>query len=93
MNDLLVGKLVRLAAYDPEEIGKALSRWTRDSEYWRLMATSPAHIPSANGAIKFLEKEMDKLDASLYFFGVRRLDDNALIGEMVLKYGLGFDTP
>ncbi len=84
MNDLLVGKLVRLAAYDPEEMGKAFSRWTRDSEYWRLMDTSPARMPSANGVTKHIEKDMDELDASIYFFGVRRLDDNALIGEMIL---------
>ena len=84
MNDLLVGKLVRLAAYDPEEMGKAFSRWTRDSEYWRLMDTGPARLPSTKGATKHFEKDLEELDPSIYFFGVRRLDDNALIGEMVL---------
>lgn len=84
MNDLLVGNLVRLAAYDPEEMGKAFSRWTRDSEYWRLMDTSPARMPSSNRVTKFIEKDMDELDASIYFFGVRRLEDDALIGEMIL---------
>jgi len=84
MNDLLAGKLVRLAAYDPEEMGKAFSRWARDSEYWRLMDSGPARMPSAKKAKEFFEKDMDELDASIYFFGVRRLADDALIGEMVL---------
>ena len=85
MNDLLAGKLVRLAAYDPEEVGKAFSRWTRDSEYWRLMDSGPAHIVSARDATAFFDKQVSDQNSGDYFFCVRRLADDSLIGEMVLE--------
>jgi len=85
MNDLLTGKLVRLAPYDPEEIGKAFSKWSRDSEFWRLMGAGAAFMPSARQATKFFEKDMGELSPAVHFFGVRTLADDSLIGEMALE--------
>ena len=84
MKDIYTGKLVRLAAYDPEEVGKAFSTWSRDSEYWRLMDSGPAHLFSARDAVKHFEKEMEEPDTGVYFFGVRTLAEDKLIGEMIL---------
>ncbi len=85
MNTLFTGKLVRLAAYDPEEVGKAFSKWSRDSEFWRLMGAGAAFMPSAKDATKFFEKEMEELVPGMHFFGVRTLADDALVGEMALE--------
>lgn len=84
MNEILTGKLVRLAAFDPEEAGKAFSTWTRDSEYWRLMSSGAARLPSVREATKFFEKDVEEMDTGIYAFGVRTLADDTLIGEMVL---------
>lgn len=85
MNEVLSGKLVRLAAFDPEEVGKAFSGWTRDSEYWRLMTSGTAYVPSVKEATRYYEKEFKEPDAGVYAFGVRTLADEKLIGEMVLE--------
>jgi len=85
MNNILTGKLVRLAAFDPEEVGKSFSTWTRDSEYWRLMDAGAAFMPSAKDAVKHFEKEVEELNAGSYFFAVRTIPEDKLIGEMVLE--------
>ena len=84
MNDIYTGKLVRFSAYDPEELGKAFSKWSRDSEYWRLMDAGAARLHSAKHATAFFEKEFEELSPAIYFFGVRTLADDQLIGELVL---------
>lgn len=84
MNELLTGKLVRLAAFDPEEMGKAFSSWTRDSEYWRLMDASVARLSSTKAATRYFEKEAGEPGAGVFPFSVRTMLDNQLIGEMVL---------
>ncbi|MCI0551371.1 MAG: GNAT family N-acetyltransferase [Anaerolineae bacterium] len=84
MKDILTGNLVRLAAFDPEEVGKAFSGWSRDSEYWRLMDSGAIRLQSTKEAVKNFEKEVEELAPGVYFFGVRRLADDVLIGEMVL---------
>ena len=84
MNDLLTGTLVRLAAYDPEEVGKAFSSWSRDSEYWRLMDMGAVRLHSSKEATRFFTEEIEELSSAIYFFGVRTLANDKLIGEMVL---------
>jgi len=84
MNELLTGKLIRLAAFDPEEMGKAFSTWSRDSELWRLMDAGVVRLPSAKEAVKHFEKDLEEPDMGVYFFTARRLADDKLIGEIVL---------
>jgi len=83
-NDLLTGALVRLAAFDPQTMAEALSRWGRDSEYWRLLASDPARLHSTKATREWLEKELDKEPPLFYMFSIRTLDDDRLVGEIGL---------
>ncbi len=47
MNNLLHGQLVRLAAANSETDAEAMGRWSRDSEYLRLLDSDPATPKSA----------------------------------------------
>ena len=85
MKYIYTGRLVRFSAYDPEELGKAFSKWSSDSEYWRLMDAGAARLHSAKQATKFFEKEFEELSPDIYFFGVRTLADDQLVGEMILE--------
>ena len=83
-HQLLKGNLVYLTVEDPQVMAEALSRWSLDSEYWRL-AASDAAIPRSSKAIKgWLEKEMATENPQLFMFAIRRLEDNQLIGEIDL---------
>jgi len=84
VNDIYTGRLVRFSAYDPEEIGKAFSKWARDSEYRRMSDARAASLPSTKQTIKFFEKDLEELSPAVHFFGVRTLADDKLIGELVL---------
>lgn len=84
MKELLTGNFVRLAAFDPEELGKVFSTWSRDSEYWRLMDASVARPTSAKAATQYFEKEHAEPATGIYAFSVRTVADDKLIGEMVL---------
>lgn len=83
-NDLLTGSLVYLAAVDPQTMAEALSRWGRDSEYWRLLASDPARLHSAKATREWLEKEMDNKRSPFYMFSIRTLEDDSLVGEIGL---------
>jgi len=85
MNNLLTGKLVRLAACDPEEMGKSFSIWSRDSEYFRLMSAGAASMSSIRQMKGYFEKDVDDATLATHFFGVRTIADDRLIGEMNLE--------
>jgi RimJ/RimL family protein N-acetyltransferase len=84
MEDLLHGELVRLTAEDPQTLAQALSRWARDSEYWRLLASDAAYTHSVKSTKDWLEKELEKDSPSFYLFAIRSLEDDRLIGEIGL---------
>jgi RimJ/RimL family protein N-acetyltransferase len=84
MNDIFTGKLVRLSAYDPEEMSKAYSRWNRNSEYQRLLSSSAIPLQSATAASEWMEEELRKVSPASYFFSIRTLADDQLIGELGL---------
>lgn len=83
-NNLFHGRLVRLSAEDPEKVLEYLSRWGRDSEYWRLAMDEPAMWYSRRENKEFIEKELlgDQLDQ--FFFMIRTLEDDRIIGEIGL---------
>lgn len=83
-NSLFHGRLVRLSAEDPEKVLEYLSRWGRDSEYWRLAMDEPAMWYSRRENKEFIEKELlgDQLDQ--FFFMIRTLEDDRIIGEIGL---------
>jgi RimJ/RimL family protein N-acetyltransferase len=86
MKDVFTGKLVRLSAVGPEEMSKAFSRWNRDSEYTRLLMMSAQPLSSAKAIQKWMEKDMEEISPTEFFFTIRTLGDDKLIG------GLGLDV-
>jgi RimJ/RimL family protein N-acetyltransferase len=85
MKDILTGKFVRLSAFDPEEMSKAWSRWYRNSEYVRLLNSSPRPMFSAKAELKWMEEEVNELTPGDFFFAIRTLVDDRLIGELALE--------
>ena len=60
MKDIFTGKLVRLSAFDPEEMSKAFPRWNLNSEYFRLLNSSARPMQSVKAAAKWMEKEAEE---------------------------------
>jgi RimJ/RimL family protein N-acetyltransferase len=77
-NDLLIGRLVRLAAFDPETDAEIVARWSRDTEYHRLADNDPAYPRSARRTREWLERDSDHA----FGFAVRTLSDDRLIGDI-----------
>lgn len=79
--DLYTGKLVRLKAVDSQKLAEALTRWGRDSEYWRLLSTGPAGQYTLKGTKEWLDKSLEKDPPSELIFQIHTLEDDRLIGE------------
>lgn len=84
MKDILKGKLVQLAAVDPEEVGKHFADWNRDSEFKRLLDTDAPRLHSAKTVKAWLEKELEKTGNTMYWFTIRAAADNQLLGDINL---------
>lgn len=84
--DIFTGKLVRLAAVDTQRLAEAFSRWGRDSEYRRLLASNPARLHSVKSTKAWLEKDLEKGPPQILLFEIHTLEDDRLIGET------GFDN-
>jgi RimJ/RimL family protein N-acetyltransferase len=74
----LRGTLVRLAAPDADRDAAEMAAWSRDSEMLRLMDDDPAR-PWSPGRLQERMNAEPKLDH--FWFMVRRIDDDRLIGE------------
>ena len=83
-NDLFRGKLVRLSMDEPEVVAEAFARWTRDSEYWRLLAAEPSRPNSVKATREWVEKELYKDPPDFHMFTIHHLEDDRLIGELGL---------
>ena len=70
MNDIFTGKLVRLSALDAGELSKAFSRWTRDSEFCRLINSNVTVTASPNAIQKWLEKDLDEQSVNQHWFSI-----------------------
>lgn len=84
MKDIYKGKLVRLSGINPEEINQAFARWGRDSEFRRLMDSGVSSMASPTAIKKWLEKELEEQSVKQYWFSVRKLDDDKLLGDVDL---------
>lgn len=84
MNDIFTGKLVRLSAVDPEELGKSFARWNRDSEFTRLLNMAVRPLSSAKATQKWMEEFVGEVSPVEYPFTIRTLDENKLIGGLSL---------
>ena len=85
MNDILKGELVRLSAVDPDEFGKAFSRWNRDSEFMRFLDSSPTNLRSQKGLKKSLEEDLEDQKSDRHWFTIRALADDKLLGDIDLS--------
>jgi RimJ/RimL family protein N-acetyltransferase len=83
-NDLFNGKLVRLEAADLDVAAEAFTRWSLDSEYYRLLDSDVCHLWSKNKTREWLEKNLLNEKPDLYSFMIRTLDSDRLIGEIGL---------
>jgi RimJ/RimL family protein N-acetyltransferase len=81
-HDLFHGKLVCLKAVDPETMAEAYSRWSQDTEYWRLMSAEPAQPMSIKSTREWLEEELYKDPPGFTMFAIHTLEDDRLIGEV-----------
>ena len=84
MNDIFTGTLVRLSAFDPDEMSKALPRWWRNSEYARLLSSSFGPLQSPKAVANWIEKEAIDPSPASYFFSIRTLAEDRLIGDLGL---------
>jgi RimJ/RimL family protein N-acetyltransferase len=81
MKDLYRGTLVRLSAADPGELGKNYINWNRDTELMRLFGSGPARMSSKRVSIEYYEKELKDQPPAKFYFSIRALDDDRLLGE------------
>jgi RimJ/RimL family protein N-acetyltransferase len=81
--DLFKGNLVRLTAEDPVVSAAAFSQWNRNDEYYRLLDTDPPVLWSKKMIQSWQEKELDE-ESKEYFFHVRTLADDRLVGFVAL---------
>ena len=84
MKELLKGRLVRLAAMDHVELGKAYSSWNRDSELKRLSDSSAARLHSSRAGMTFFEKDIEKPSEAQHYFCIRAIEDDRLLGDINL---------
>ena len=84
MKDVLTGKFVRLSAFDPEEMSKALAHWNLNSEYFRLLNSSARPMASPKSMVKRLEEDVAEMSLATYPFSIRTLAEDKLIGELGL---------
>jgi RimJ/RimL family protein N-acetyltransferase len=79
---------ISLGPIDHEKDPEIESRWTHDSEFMRLMETSPARPLSAamiKKQYEKLEKQIEE-DKNLYHFTIRARADDRLIGKAVIQW-------
>ncbi len=82
--DLFQGKLVRLAAQEVQPMAEAFSKWSGDSEYWRLMDSGSVRPFSVKTTKEWIEKNQEKEKPDQFSFAIRTLEDDRLIGDIGL---------
>ncbi len=83
-NDLFTGKLVRLAVEDAQVAAKAFSQWSRDTGYWRLLASDLARPLSVKTTQEWIEKYLEKESLENIGFMIYTMEGNRLIGQIGL---------
>jgi RimJ/RimL family protein N-acetyltransferase len=78
--NIFQGECIRLVEETPEKFAVASSRWGRDSEYQRLLDTEHAQLWSTKTIQKWHEDDLDKEQPNDFFFHIRTLDTDQLIG-------------
>jgi RimJ/RimL family protein N-acetyltransferase len=84
---LFEGQDLRFGPIDHEKDPEIESKWTHDSEFMRLMDTSPARPMSAamiKKQYEKLEKQIEE-DKNIYHFMIRAKADDRLIGKAIIQ--------
>jgi RimJ/RimL family protein N-acetyltransferase len=76
---LFEAERVRLLAPDPDKDAEVEAGWTNDAEYLRLIDPAPARPLSAEAVKKKYEK-LEKAENKEFYFAVRTVADDRLIG-------------
>jgi RimJ/RimL family protein N-acetyltransferase len=85
MENLFLGKLVRLAADNPEPSSQAFMRWRRNSQFLRLLDSEAPLLWSAKEIKDWIEKDLEKDTPGGYYFKIHALEDDRLIGFVGLR--------
>ena len=83
-NDLFRGKIVRLAAQEVQTMAEAYSKWSGDSEFWRLMDSGSVRPFSVKTTKDWIEKNQENEKPDQFSFAIRTLEDDRLIGDIGL---------
>jgi RimJ/RimL family protein N-acetyltransferase len=65
-------------------MSQAFPRWSRNSEYFRLLSSSTGPMKSQKAAVKWIEEELAEISPASYYFSIRTLADDKLIGDLGL---------
>jgi len=84
MKDIYKGELVRLSAIDKEEMSKAFSRWSRDTEFRRFMDSGVFPMISHKNLQSMVEKDLEESSVNQHWFSIRKLDNDMLLGDIDL---------
>jgi RimJ/RimL family protein N-acetyltransferase len=76
---LFEGQLVRFMPPDPDQDAAIESAWTHDAEYLRLIDFAPAR-PLSPAAVKKKYEALEKAENKEFYFAVRLLADDRLVG-------------
>ena len=85
---LFDGQDIRFGPIDHEKDPEIEARWTHDSDFMRMMETSPARPLSAamiKKQYEKLEKQMEE-DKNFYYFAIRAREDDHLIGRAAIQW-------
>jgi RimJ/RimL family protein N-acetyltransferase len=80
MNNLFYGQLVRLAAANSEKDAETMARWSRNSEFLRLMDSEPVMPRSVQQEKENIAGWMEHERPNSFGFAIRALADDRLIG-------------
>ncbi len=75
------GKLVRLAVIDIEKDTELMAHWNQNSEYQQLLDWGPSNLFSP----KQIKEWMEKNYSNLYYFSIRTLDEDQVVGMVDLS--------
>lgn len=78
------GREIELTAEDPKVMAKALTNWSRDSEYFRLLDSEPPRLLSAKKIEGWFEEDLKKDDPAGFFFAIKLKETAQVIGFMGL---------
>ena len=77
---ILQGEMVRLAAVNPETDSKLFAKWARDTEYLRMLDTSPVRQWSERQYKKWFKEDLEKGKRDEFLFLIRTLENDEAIG-------------